>query len=59
MAFELFETAVKLYRAGLRHEHPDISEKELDAKVTAWLHRRPGAEHGDGEGRVGEWPRPR
>jgi hypothetical protein len=59
MAFDLLDIAVKLYRAGLRHDHPAITDEELDARVAAWLHERPGAEHGDGEGRVVEWPRRR
>jgi AraC-like DNA-binding protein len=46
-ALDLVET---MARARLRREHPGWGEDELDAQVLAWLHERPGAEHGDADG---------
>jgi hypothetical protein len=39
-----------MVRARLRREHPEWTDQELDERVLAWLHERPGAEHGDAEG---------
>lgn len=49
-ALELADLAERMVRTRLRREHPGWSEDELDARVLAWLHERPGAEHGDAEG---------
>ena len=49
-ALELADLAERMVRARLRREHPGWSEDQLDARVLAWLHERPGAEHGDAEG---------
>jgi Xaa-Pro aminopeptidase len=49
-ALELHELGVKLQRQRLRRERPGISEPELDEAMRAWLHERPGAEHGDAIG---------
>ncbi len=56
-AFDLFEAGVRLMRCRIRREHPDADDAEVTAKLTEWLHHRPGAEHGDAEGRPGGWPR--
>ncbi len=55
-ALELADLAERMVRARLRREHPAWSEEELDAQVLAWLHDRPGAEHGDAEGVAVELP---
>jgi hypothetical protein len=47
----LFETGVAMMRQNLRREFPEAAEKEIDAKLAAWLQHRPGAEYGDCEGR--------
>ncbi|MCG3194985.1 MAG: hypothetical protein DIJKHBIC_04253 [Thermoanaerobaculia bacterium] len=57
IAFELFELAEAMVRQNWRRKHPGASEEELDAAVADWLSRRPGAEHGDAEGRPMPWPR--
>jgi hypothetical protein len=49
---DLFETGVALMRQNLRRAHPDASEEAVDDLLVAWLHERPGAEHGDCPGRV-------
>lgn len=51
IAFDLAETAFELKKARLRRENPDATEHELSELFVEWLHRRPGAEHGDAEGR--------
>jgi hypothetical protein len=43
-----FRLALDLFEAG---------EAEIEAHIVAWLHERPGAEHGDAVGRPGTWPR--
>lgn len=51
MAFDLYETAEAIMRQNLRRRFPDAPEAELERRLVDWLHRRPGAEHGDGAGR--------
>ncbi|HKV10357.1 MAG TPA: hypothetical protein VJ725_19605 [Thermoanaerobaculia bacterium] len=50
-ALALFEAGVEMMRQNLRREFPEADEKEIDAKLAAWLQHRPGAEYGDCEGR--------
>jgi hypothetical protein len=57
-ALELADLAEKMVRARLRREHPDWTEEALDEQVLAWLHERPGAEHGDAEGTPVHRPAP-
>ena len=52
MAFDLYETAEAIMRQNLRRRFPDASEAEIERRLVSWLHRRPGAEHGDGIGRT-------
>lgn len=51
LALDMFEDGVALMRQNLRRAHPEESDEEIDARVRAWLHHRPGAEHGDAVGR--------
>ena len=48
--FELIELGVNLMRQNLRRRFPDESEAAIEDRLTAWLHTRPGAEHGDAWG---------
>jgi len=57
LALELHEAGVAMHRQTLRREHPDLSDEEIDSLLADWLRTRPGAEHGDAEGRPGVWPR--
>lgn len=57
VALDLFEAGVAMMRQKLRREHPDWSEAEVEARLSAWLQERPGAEHGDAAGRPVPWPR--
>jgi Rv0078B-related antitoxin len=57
VAFELFALASKMRGERHRREHPDATEEEIAAVIRAWQMERPGAEFGDAEGRVINWPR--
>lgn len=50
-ALSLFEAGVEMMRQNLRRQFPDADEREIQERLTAWLRHRPGAEHGDCEGR--------
>ena len=53
----LADAARELKRAQLRLEHPGIDGAEIELMLVRWVQTRPGAEHGDGVGRAGRWPR--
>jgi hypothetical protein len=57
IALALFELGTRMLQQRLRRRHPHASEAQLDDLVATWLRQRPGAEHGDAEGRVVTWPR--
>jgi hypothetical protein len=57
LTLDLFELSERMLRQKLRRTHPELSEAEIDSKVLAWLRHRPGAEHGDADGRLLELPR--
>lgn len=50
VALDLLDDAEQLLRQRLRRTTA-MSEDEIEARVLAWLHERPGAEHGDAPGR--------
>ena len=50
IALEMHDEGVALMRQNLMRRHPDANEQEIERLLTEWLHDRPGAEHGDGEG---------
>jgi hypothetical protein len=56
-ALELAEIAEEMSRLRLRRERPHASDDEIDALVARWYGDRPGAEHGDAEGRPVTIPR--
>jgi hypothetical protein len=58
-ALDLCELGESMRREQLRHEHPDATDEEIEVMLIAWLHTRPGAEHGDAWGHPIPWPRPR
>jgi len=51
MALDLHGTGVEMMRQNPRRRHPEASDPEIDRLLLAWLHERPGAEHGDAVGR--------
>jgi hypothetical protein len=55
-ALDLFDLAEQMLRQKLRRKHPGLTEAELEASFAEWVRRRPGAEHGDGEGIPVSWP---
>ncbi|MCY7417653.1 MAG: hypothetical protein LH650_04000 [Chloroflexi bacterium] len=50
-AFDMFEAGVSMQRAHYKHDHPDATDEEIARLIRLWLRTRPGAEHGDAEGR--------
>jgi hypothetical protein len=55
--FDMFEAGVDLMRQRLKRQYPAETARQIELRLAAWLHERPGAEHGDAVGRVGTWPR--
>jgi hypothetical protein len=53
----LADAARELMRARLKLEHPEATNQAIEGMLSDWLRTRPGAEHGDGVGRPGRWPR--
>jgi hypothetical protein len=57
LALELAELGEAMLRQRLRRDRPELTEREIDVLVESWRQRRPGAEHGDAQGRPVPWPR--
>ncbi len=57
IALDLADFGKVMVRQRLMREHPESSPSEIDALFEAWLYDRPGAENGDGEGRLITLPR--
>jgi hypothetical protein len=55
----MFDIGVEMMRQNLRRAHPTLTDTEIEARLTAWLSERPGAEFGDAVGRRVDWPRRR
>ena len=55
-AFELADLAERMLRQRLRRDHPELSDDDIEARITEWYAKRPGAEHGDAEGVRRAWP---
>lgn len=51
IAFELYEVAEQMKRQNILRQNPKATEEEIEEGIRKWLHHRPGAEHGDAEGR--------
>jgi Rv0078B-related antitoxin len=49
---DLFETGLALMRQNLRRAAPEATDEEINRRLRAWLHDRPGAEFGDCDGPV-------
>ena len=52
IALEMFGLGESMMRQNLRRTYPAASESEIEAKLSAWLRERPGAEFGDAPGQV-------
>ena len=59
IAMALYEAGEMMLRQKLRRKFPQATAQEIEAKVLEWRRHRPGAEHGDAEGRPIPWPRRR
>lgn len=57
LTLELFAAGEEIMRQNLIRRLPGATPEEIEERLVAWLHDRPGAEHGDAEGRPGAWPR--
>jgi hypothetical protein len=57
LTFDLHEAGVEMMLQNLRRRFPDAEDAEIEARLSAWLHERPGAELGDAVGEAVEWPR--
>jgi hypothetical protein len=51
LTLDLFDAGVQLMRQNLRRRSPEADEKAIDRQLVSWLRERPGAEHGDCQGR--------
>jgi hypothetical protein len=54
MIAEINRLAERAFVFRLKEKKPDITPQEIEAEIRKWLLDRPGAEFGDGEGRVGD-----
>jgi hypothetical protein len=55
---ELADLAVRVMRQNLRRRHPDATDETIEEHLRRWVHARPGAEHGDCDGRPVSLPLP-
>lgn len=51
---ELQELGEQAFIHKVKEQRPDITAEELRIEINRWYRTRPGAEHGDGPGRVGD-----
>ncbi len=54
MIFELQRLAERAFIYKLKEKRPEITEREILFELNKWYKIRPGAEHGDGVGRLGD-----
>lgn len=59
LSLDMFAYGCDMMRQNLRRTHPTADPAAIEELLRAWLRTRPGAEHGDGEGRSVTWPRMR
>lgn len=57
MFAELQELAERAFVFRLREKEPNITAEEVEVELCKWLKERPGAEFGDGVGRIGDLSR--
>lgn len=57
VALDLYEVGEKMMRQNLRRRHPGARDEEIERRLIEWLRHRPGAEHGDCDGKPIDWPR--
>lgn len=54
MIAELQLLAERAFVFKLREKHPELTPDEIEAEVAKWYKDRPGAEHGDAVGLIGD-----
>ncbi len=54
MIAEINLLAERAFVFRLKEKYPDITSEQIEIEICKWLKDRPGAEFGDGEGRVGD-----
>lgn len=47
VTLDLFDFGVEVMRQNLKRAYPSATDDEIDDRLDAWLHERPGAEEGD------------
>ena len=57
MIGELQELAERAFVFRLKEKNPNITSQQVEVEIGKWLKIRPGAEFGDGVGRVGDLTR--
>ncbi len=57
LALDLCEAGEAMMRETLRRRNPAADEATIERLLGEWLRDRPGAPHGDGEGRPADWRR--
>lgn len=56
LAFEMHELGCAMMRQNLLRRFPRETAEEREHRFVEWLQTRPGAEHGDAEGRLRPLP---
>jgi hypothetical protein len=51
LTLDLFDAGVQLMRQNLRRKDPQADDQAIERQLVSWLRERPGAEHGDCQGR--------
>lgn len=54
MIWELQQLAERAFVFRLKEKNPNLTPEQIEVEVCKWLKDRPGAEIGDGVGRVGD-----
>jgi hypothetical protein len=51
LTLDLFDAGVQVMRQNLRRRDPTADDQAIERQPVSWLRERPGAEHGDCQGR--------
>lgn len=54
IVMELRRLGERAFLYKLRQKHPDLTKEQENEELSKWYRIRPGAEFGDGVGRVGD-----
>ena len=56
-ALVMNESGYDMMRMQVHRRFPEADSAEIERRFRDWMQERPGAEQGDGVGRVVSWPR--